>query len=240
MAGQLHIVPGRGAGKPARAIALGESALLCLLLLLFLSRALLPAWDRLNTDFPNYYLAAKLYRSGYPLERIFDWVWFQRQKDQAGIDWGVVGWGPLSPFSALVLAPLASLSALATKRIWLSINIFLLAGTIVLLRAMTGTSARRLAIIVFVTVVPLRTNFEFGQQYVLILFLLTLAAWLYGTERTLASAAALAIASALKLYPGFFVLFFLFKHLICTGIRHKYPSISRISKKKERTKVVVL
>ena len=52
-----------------------ERTLVCVLVALFVWRGLIPAWRSLNTDFPNYYLAAKLLRGGYPLERVYDWVW---------------------------------------------------------------------------------------------------------------------------------------------------------------------
>jgi hypothetical protein len=196
----------RGANAPFEWTVLG------FLITLFVWKGLVPAWRELNTDFPNYYLAARLYRDHYPFERLYDWVWFQRQKDHAGIDRGVVGYFPLSPFSALIVAPLASLSPLAAKQCWLCVNLLLLAATIFLLRAMTLLPTRRVAIIVFLSIIPLRTSFQFGQQHLLILFLLTLAGWMYSKKRDVTSGAVLAVAAAIKLYPALFALFFLLKH----------------------------
>jgi hypothetical protein len=208
----VSAVPSEGrAATPGRAIVWLEWTALALLVALFVWKGLVPAWRRLNTDFPNYYLAARLYRGGYPLERLYDWIWFQRQKDHAGIDQGLVGYGLLTPFSALVVAPLAPLSALAAKRCWLSINILLLAATILLLRTMTRLPARRIAIVAFLAVIPLRTCFEYGQQHVLVLFLLTLAGWLYLRGSGFSSGVVLAIASVLKLYPALFAVYFLLK-----------------------------
>jgi hypothetical protein len=189
----------------------GEWAIVAVLLAWFAWHTLVPAWRELNTDFPNYYLAARLYRSGVSLARIFDWVWFQRQKDHAGIAWGVVGWGPLTPFSALVVAPLAPLSPLTAKRCWLVFDLALLAATLGLLRSVCQLALRRIALVAFGTVVPLRTNFVFGQQYVLVLFLLTLACFLYLRRKEAACAIVLAGATVLKLYPGFFLVWFVLK-----------------------------
>jgi hypothetical protein len=61
-----------------------EWALLVAALGLFVWRGLLPAWNRLLTDFPNYYLAGRLFREGLPLDRLYDWEWLQRQKDHVG------------------------------------------------------------------------------------------------------------------------------------------------------------
>ncbi len=194
-----------------RAMAWLEWIVLGSLLALFAWKGLVPAWTGLNSDFPNYYLAARLYRAGYPLDRCNELIWFQRQKDHAEIPWGVVRYIPLTPFSALVMAPFASFAPLVAKRCWLVLDLSLLAATIALLRAMTRIPLRRLAIIAFLAVVPLRTNFQFGQQYVALLFLITLATWLYPRARGVPSGVVLAIAAALKLYPGMFLVFFLLK-----------------------------
>jgi hypothetical protein len=190
-------------------LAAVEWVVLAALVALFVARGLVPAWGRVNTDFPNYYLAARLLRGGYPLERVYDWVWFQRQKDHAGIDWGIVSYGPLTPFSALVLAPFTSLPTLAAKRCWTVLNVLLLGGTLVLLRKTCRLSLRRIAIVTFLAVVPLRTNFDFGQQYVMVLFLVALAAWLSQAGKGALAGAIVAVATVLKLYPALFVVLFL-------------------------------
>jgi len=56
-----------------------EWALLVAALVLFVWRGFLPAWRHLLTDFPNYYLAGRLFRAGAPLDRLYDAVWLQRQ-----------------------------------------------------------------------------------------------------------------------------------------------------------------
>jgi hypothetical protein len=174
----------------------------------FLWRAFLPSWKTLNPDFPDYYLAARLYRQGYRLEQIYDWTWVQRQKDHAGIQSPIVTFTLLTPFSLLPVLPFSSLSPLAAKRCWLLVNLALLALTGYLLNRMSTLGPRRVAILIFLAMVPLRTNFLSGQEYVLLLFLLTLAAWFYFRNGALASGVLLAVASALKVYPGLFLIFF--------------------------------
>lgn len=184
---------------------------LVLLIAWFVKGGLLPAWQGLLTDFPNYFVAAKLLVKGIPLERAYDWVWFQRQKDHLGIDWGIVGYVPLSPFSALLFAPLTGLAPLAAKHVWTVVNLFLLGGLAHLLGRITALPLRRIALLVFLTVVPLQTSFQFGQQHLLVAYLLALAAWMYLRQRDFPAGAILGVAAALKLYPALFGVFFLVK-----------------------------
>ena len=183
-----------------------EWALLVAALGLFVWRGLLPAWNRLLTDFPNYYLAGRLFREGLPLDRLYDWEWLQRQKDHAGLDQPLVGFVPLTMFSALLVAPLTSLPALAAKHCWLIFNLLLLPAIGWLLRVITGQPFRRVALIGLLAVVPLRTNFQFGQQHLFVLFLMVVATWCFFRRNDVAAGATLAVAAAVKLYPALFVL----------------------------------
>jgi glycosyl transferase family 87/WD40 repeat protein len=188
-----------------------EILLLVLLVVIFVWRALLPGWRSLNTDFPNYYLAARLYRQGYPLNRVYDWIWFQRQKDHAGIEPRIVEFIPSTPYAALVVLPFAALPPLAAKRCWLALNLLLLVLSGYLLSRMSALGGCRIALLTFLAIVPLRDNFLYGQEHVALLFLLTLAAWLYLDGRPASSGVALALGAALRIYPVLFVFYFLRK-----------------------------
>ena len=188
-----------------------EYVLLGTLVAIFVWRGFVPAWKTVNSDFADYYLAARLYHQGYPLEQIYDWTWFQRQKDHAGIETPLVGFTLLTPFSLLPVLPFSSLPPLWAKRGWLLLNLVLLGFAAYLLKRISRLSARRVAILVFLAIVPLRTNFLYGQEYVLLLFLLTASAWLYFENRGLAAGLTLAVAGALKIYPSLFLIFFVRK-----------------------------
>ena len=177
----------------------------------FVWRGFLPAWKSLNTDFPDYYLVARLYHQGYPLEQVYDWTWIQRQKDHAGIERPIVAFALLTPFSLLPVLPFSSLPPLQAKHYWLMVNLVLLALTGWLLCRVTGLGLRRIAALTFLAMIPLRTNFLYGQEYVLLLFLFTLAAWVYLKRWPATSGAILAVAGALKIYPALFVIFFVRK-----------------------------
>src|SRR5208337_1498253 len=149
-----------------------EDLLLLVLLAVFVWRGLIPGWRSLNTDFSNYYLASRLYRQGYPLKRVYDWVWFQRQKDHAGVEQPLVSFIPNPPTCILPFLPLSSVSPLAAKRWWLVFNLVLLGGAVLLLNSIVQLGLRRVAIIVFLATDALRTNFLFGQEHFLMAFLL--------------------------------------------------------------------
>ncbi|HET9177667.1 MAG TPA: glycosyltransferase 87 family protein [Terriglobia bacterium] len=188
-----------------------ESAVLLLLIGMFLWRGFLPGWRSLKTDFPNYYLAARIYRQGLPLERVYDWTWFARQKDYSGIENPIVGFASLTLLSMLPVEPMASLPPLKAKRLWLIVNLIFLGLAILLLNQMSKLGLRRVMILTFLALDPLSINFLYGQMHVLVLFLLTLAAWAYLRGLPATSGAALAAASALKIYPAFFLFYFIRK-----------------------------
>ncbi len=188
-----------------------ERALLVMLILVFVVTGFIPAWRHLNSDFPNYFLIARLYREGYSLERVYEWTWLQRQKDHKGIDQPLVSFIPSTLPSALVVLPLSSLPPLSAKRWWLVVNLALLLLTAILLRAITKLSSRRTALLMFLAIVPLRDSFLYGQMHILVLLLLTCAACLYFKDHFFLSGMVLAIAATMKIYPALFLIFLVFK-----------------------------
>jgi len=196
---------------PKSVLATAEYAVLIVLAGVFLWRGLIPAWETLNTDFVDYYLAARLYHQGDPLTQIYDWSWIERQKDHAGIDRPIVAFTSLTPFSLLPALPFCTLPPLSAKRGWLIVNIILLALGAWLLERMSRLGWRRAGILVFLAMVPLHTSFLFGQETVLLLFLFTLAGYLYLKRRPLASGLTLAVGGALKIWPALFLIYFVRK-----------------------------
>src|ERR1700678_1359055 len=158
----------------ARLIPAVEWIVLIAVALYIDGRALPRAWDQLNTDFPVYYVTGRLFREGYRTARIYEWIWLQRQKNRMGIrrgDQPVVGFVPNTPFSALLVSPLTRWPPLTAKRIWIVINLALLVAVAVLLRWLTRMGWRRIALVLGLSY-PLLRNLEYGQHYVIILFLM--------------------------------------------------------------------
>jgi hypothetical protein len=188
-----------------------ELTILLILIGLFLWRGFLPAWKTLNTDFPNYYLGARLYRQGYSLDRVYDWTWLARQKDNLGIDRPIVGFTPYPLLSVLPVGPLSALAPLRAKRVWLIVNLLFMGLVVVLLNRISQIGLRRVMILTLLAMDPLCIHFLFGQMHILVLLLLSLAAWAYFTDRPAASGVLLAAATALKIYPALFLLYLIRK-----------------------------
>jgi hypothetical protein len=196
---------------PRPLLALAEWLLLAGLVVAFALSAFLPAWRTMNTDFPNYYLAASLHRHGIPLDRAYDWRWFQRYKDHLEIDQSIVGFAPHPPMCALPMLPLAGLPPLEAKRAWLILNLGFLALALWILHSVTRLSWRRILLLSFLCILPLRENFLFGQYYVLILLLICLAYFAFLRGHRFTCGAVLAAAASLKIFPAFFLILFLRK-----------------------------
>jgi hypothetical protein len=180
-----------------------------LIAIAFLGLHTLPhAWTKLNTDFPNYYLMARLAHEGYDTSRVYEWTWLQREKDHRSLDIPAVGMVPLTPFSTLVMWPLATLPALAAKHVWIIANLALLFPLCWFIHSLTGLSYRRIALVVAFSF-PLQRNLLYGQYYVLLLVLIVAACWCYVKEHYILSGALIAVAAACKIFPVLLVVLFL-------------------------------
>jgi len=166
------------------------------------------AWSKLNTDFPNYYLTARLAREGYDTSRVDEWIWLQREKDHRSLDISAVGMIPITPFSTLVIWPLTALPALAAKHVWTIANLALLLPLCWFIHSLTGLSYRRIALVLAFSF-PLQVNLLYGQFYILILVLIVAACWCYVKERYVLSGALIAVAAACKVFPVLLVVLFL-------------------------------
>jgi len=107
--------------RPNRKSSLNLLAFLALLI--FLATSFRAGWTRSETDFPNYYTAAWLVSRGAPLRNYYDWTWFQRQMNYAGVERQLGGYIPQTPLTMVPMIGLASFPPQTAKRIWLMLNI---------------------------------------------------------------------------------------------------------------------
>jgi hypothetical protein len=170
-----------------------------------------PAWRALKSDFPNYYLAAELYHRGIPLDRVYEWTWFQRQNNHLGVSVGLVGFAPNPPMSILSLVPFTTLQPLAAKRAWLVCNLVFLAFSLWALHQVTLLNWRRLGLISLLCVLPLHIEFLYARHYVLILALICGAYYAFCSDRQRTCGVLLAVATVIKLFPALFAILFVWK-----------------------------
>jgi hypothetical protein len=197
--------------KATRPIAIWFEWLLLTIFAALLGLHTLPnAWRTLNTDFPNYYLAAQLAHEGYDTSQAYDWRWLQREKDHRGIDQRVIGLAPITPFSTLFVWPLTVLAPLQAKHIWLILQLLLLIPIALALRSLTGQPLRRIALIAAICF-PLHRNLLYGQYYILLLGMLVAACWAYREKRIGLAGFLIGLATLTKIFPGVFLIYFLRK-----------------------------
>ena len=185
-----------------------ECGVLCLAILFLGIHTLPRAWRTLNTDFPNYYTAARLVHEGYDTSRMYEWTWIEREKDHRAVDIRVLGLLPITPFSTLVIWPLSGLSPLTAKHIWILVNLAFLIPIGWMLRSMTALSSRRIALVLFLSF-PLHRNLLYGQFYVFLLLLIAAACFCYLRGHRGLAGGLVAIAAACKVFPIILFVFFL-------------------------------
>jgi hypothetical protein len=189
-----------------------KARLLALLMLaLFLATSFRKGWTRDETDFPNYYTAAVLVTHRAPLRDYYDWTWFQRQMNFAGIEHQLGAYLPQTPLTMLPIVPLAGFPVRTAKQIWLALNLLFLAATLWMLSKATQIRIEYIAILMFLGYGSLQSNFRLGQYYVFLLFLLTLAFYCLDRGKSAASGFLCGVAFGLKLYGGPFLLYFVVK-----------------------------
>jgi Glycosyltransferase family 87/WD40-like Beta Propeller Repeat len=168
------------------------------------------AWRSLNTDFPNYYLAARLTHEGVDPSRAYEWIWLQREKDHRHIDQRVIGLVPITPFSTLAMWPLTGLPPLAAKHAWLLFNLALLFPVAWLMSGVSGLSLLQVGCLLGLSF-PLHRNLLYGQYYIVLLGILTAALWAIQRQRNRMAGSLVALGVAVKIFPVILTLHFVRK-----------------------------
>jgi Glycosyltransferase family 87/WD40-like Beta Propeller Repeat len=168
-------------------------------------------WTQATTDFPNYYTAAALVRQHQPLRNYYDWTWFARHMNYAGNGTQLGAYTPQTPLAMLPMVGLTGFPPQTAKRIWLVLNLVFLGATVWLLSRVTRFRFEVIWLLLFCGYFSLRTNFLYGQYYVCLLFLLTLAFYFLHRNSQLLGGCITGISFGLKLYGGPFLLYFAVK-----------------------------
>jgi hypothetical protein len=165
-------------------------------------------WTRMDTDFPNHYTAARLALQRQPLRSFYDWTWFQRQIEYAGIEKQLGSYLPFPPLTLVPFLPLAKLEPQRAKQAWLIAELVFLGSAVWILARLTRFSFLEVLSVVLLTHGALSGNLVLGQYYIFILLLLSCAAWWILRGCPAAGGALLGVIFSLKLYTLPFLLYF--------------------------------
>lgn len=187
-------------------LALRLAVLLTLLILL--GTAFRTGWMRVETDFPNYDTAARLAVQHKPLRNYYDWTWFVREMNYAGYGRTIGTYAAQTPLTMLPMTGFTRFAPQTAKRIWLIFNLGFLWASVWLLSRVTRFRVETIWLLAFCGYFSLLTNFRYGQYYIFLLFLLTLAFYFLDRKRYFLSGFMIGIAFGLKLYGGPFLLYF--------------------------------
>ena len=170
----------------------------------------IPAWNNINTDFPNYYTSSRLLIEGKDLSKIYDDEWFAQQIKNYGIN----EWGKFSPFpppTIFVMVPFAVFNPLNAKRIFIIVNLCVLLGTAFVFKKISFFRYINCLNIILISGAALINNFLFGQVYLLLLFAITLGYFYLRKENEYPTGYLWGIGAAVKYFSIIYIPILLIK-----------------------------
>ena len=177
---------------------------------LFIYFVFIPANNKINTDFPNYYVSSNMYLDGINLKTAYDNVEFNRQLQLYGINDQIVSFVPYPPLTSLLMLPIAKLPPLDAKYVWNIFNLLLMLGSIIILSRISSINIFAIGIIFFLSGFAVMNNFMFAQTYLLILLLLCMSMYFMLKGKDILSALFISLSIVLKFYTIFFIFLFIF------------------------------
>ena len=182
---------------------------------------ILPSFNTIVTDFPNYYVSAWAVRHGESLSDLYDPLWFDMEKRRAGIEHPAALFNYFPPMNALIMWPLAHLPPITAKRAWTVVNLIAFLAVIHLTGKSSGLRWPLATLIALLGGDALGNNFTYGQFYV-VLTLLMLSGVLLSEHYPSIAGMATAAGALTKIFPGFLLVYFVIRRrygaLIWSGI----------------------
>ncbi len=163
-------------------------------------RGVLPALTRIDSDFPNYYTAAKIVVDGKDAARLYDNQWFQNQIRSYGMDLNGK-FSPFPPATALVLLPLTVFDPLNALRITVVINLILLVLSIKVLSMLYSSTLLESAVFTLFSGIGLANCIRLGQLYLLLSFLIIAGYYAYTQKRKAVAGICFGLFIPIKYYP---------------------------------------
>jgi hypothetical protein len=176
-------------------------------------QGIVPAFSKLDADFPGYFTAAKIVASGRNVEQLYDDSWFREQIRRYGME-SAENPGKFAPFpppTALLLVPLARLEPLTALRVVCAASVLCLIGSMFLLARILSWSVVESAVFILLSGHAVVNGLRFGQPYILVSSLCILGYYAYLKGRPWLAGACLGLFVPVKYYPVIFLAYFAFR-----------------------------
>ncbi|MCK6543730.1 DUF2029 domain-containing protein [bacterium] len=183
---------------------------------LFFWRGIWVSWNDVHGDFPNYYLAAKLYNEGHPAEYFYDDQWFDKKLTEHGFNSGRFSQFP--PLTVFVMTPLVNFEAATAKNIWIIVNLVALGMIVFWLMRLFHQSFLTSGILVLASGFGLINNFRAGQLYIILLLICMGSYMLLKYNRNILTGLLLGLAAMIKYFTAIFIPFLL--------LQRRYKAVS--------------
>jgi hypothetical protein len=182
------------------------------LTLVLAARGVVPALSKVDTDFPNYFTAAKIMADGGDTDRLYDNGWFQDQMRRYQIGKASEGeFKPFPPPTALLLVPLTRLQPLNALRVLTCVSVLCLVCSISLLAKILSWSLVDSAVFVLLSGYATLNALRFGQPYILVSLSCILGYYAHLKRRPLLAGICFGLFTPIKYFPVIILIYFAFR-----------------------------
>jgi Glycosyltransferase family 87 len=182
------------------------------LTLLLAARGIVPALSKVDTDFPNYFTAAKIVADGGDTDRLYDNGWFQDQMRRYQIGKASEGeFKPFPPPTALLLLPLARLQPLDALRVLTVGSVLCLICSIILLAKILSCSLVDSTVFVLLSGYAVLGALRLGQPYILVSLSCIVGYYARLKGRPLLAGICFGLFTPIKYFPVVFLVYFAFR-----------------------------
>lgn len=165
---------------------------------------IIPAWNDINSDFPNYYTSSRLLIEGKDISKIYDDNWFEQQIKNYRIN-ETGKFSPFPPPTIFVMVPFSIFESITAKRLFLIINIIILLWTALIFRKISALNYINCLNIILISGAAIINNFILGQLYLLLLFAIVMGYFYLSKEDEYQSGYIWGIGAAIKYFPIIYV-----------------------------------
>src|SRR3984957_365049 len=182
------------------------------LTLVLAARGVVPALSKVDTDFPNYFTAAKIVADGGNTDRLYDNGWFQDQMRRYQIGKASEGaFKPFPPPTALLLVPLARLQPIDALRVLTGVSVLCLICSIILLARILSWSLVDSTIFVLLSGYAVLGTLRLGQPYILVSLSCILGYYARLKSRPSPAGMCFGLFTPVKYFPVVILVYFAFR-----------------------------